>query len=118
MTDEIDRILATDPPPPPSPGFAASVLAAVRTAAATPPPLPFPWRRYLAGLALLSGLSGLAEWIAATQPALAGLGGAFASALVGLADPHLALALAEAAGGLAGAYAVVWLTARLTGARR
>ena len=119
--DELDRILAAEEPPPPSPGFAASVMAAVRTAATAapaPPSLPFPWPRFLAGLGLLTGLSGLTEWLVVTHPALAGLRGALASVCGALADPRLALALAEATGGLAGAYLVVRLAARLVGARR
>jgi hypothetical protein len=119
--DDLDRILASEEPPAPSPQFAANVMAAVRTAATAaplPPPLPFPWPRFLAGLALLSGLSGLTEWLVATHPALAGLRGALRSVFATFADPLLARALAEATGGLAGAYLMVRLAARWAGARR
>jgi len=48
--DQLDQILSSDDVLTPSSGFAASVMDAVRDAAAEPPPLPFPWRRFAAGL--------------------------------------------------------------------
>src|SRR5271157_3295625 len=49
---EIDPILSGQDELLPSAGFVASVMDAVRREAAAPPPIPFPWKRALAGLAL------------------------------------------------------------------
>ena len=49
---EIDPVLSGQDELLPSAGFAASVMDAVRREAAAPPPIPFPWKRALAGLAL------------------------------------------------------------------
>jgi len=54
--DEIDRILSRQDEIVPSSGFAASVMEAVRREAAVPPPIPFPWKRAMAGL-LVGGLA-------------------------------------------------------------
>jgi hypothetical protein len=45
-----------------SSGFAAAVMEAVREVAGEPPPLPFPWRRFAAGLfgCSISAASGIA----------------------------------------------------------
>jgi hypothetical protein len=48
--DQLDQILSSDDVLTPSSGFAAGVMEAVREAASEPPPLPFPWRRFAAGL--------------------------------------------------------------------
>lgn len=49
---EIDPVLAGQNELLPSAGFVASVMDAVRREAAAPPPIPFPWKRALAGLVL------------------------------------------------------------------
>jgi hypothetical protein len=49
---EIDPVLSGQDELLPSAGFVASVMDAVRREAAAPPPIPFPWKRALAGLAL------------------------------------------------------------------
>lgn len=49
-TEEIDRILASEALLEPSAGFASAVLEGVRQQAADPP-LPFPWGRFLGGVA-------------------------------------------------------------------
>ena len=54
--DEIDRILSRQDEIVPSSGFAASVMEAVRREAAVPPPIPFPWKRAMAGL-VVGGLA-------------------------------------------------------------
>jgi len=51
VTDRDPR-LASEPELQPSSGFVASVMDAVREAATEPPPLPFPWRRFVAGIVL------------------------------------------------------------------
>jgi hypothetical protein len=50
MTDDLDRILASDDSLEPSSGFASGVMDAVRRQATEPPPIPFPWRRFSVGL--------------------------------------------------------------------
>jgi hypothetical protein len=47
--DDLDRILSVDEEIIPSSGFVASVMDAVRHHAGAPPPIPFPWKRALAG---------------------------------------------------------------------
>jgi hypothetical protein len=57
--DELDRILSQslgEEELVPSSGFAASVMEAVRREATEPPPIPFPWRRAVAGM-LAAGLT-------------------------------------------------------------
>ena len=54
--DEIDRILSRQDEIVPLSGFAASVMEAVRREAAVPPPIPFPWKRAMAGL-VVGGLA-------------------------------------------------------------
>jgi hypothetical protein len=49
--DELDDVLSRDQPVVPSSGFSTRVMDAVRDAAAAPPPFPFPWSRFIAGLA-------------------------------------------------------------------
>lgn len=48
--DDIDRILADEPPLQPSSGFAAEVMEAVRRESEGPEPLAFPWGRVAPGL--------------------------------------------------------------------
>jgi hypothetical protein len=48
--DDLDRILSVDKEIIPSVGFVASVMDAVRHNGGAPPPIPFPWKRALAGL--------------------------------------------------------------------
>jgi hypothetical protein len=48
--DELDRILSVDEEIIPSSGFVASVMDSVRHDGGSPPPIPFPWKRALAGL--------------------------------------------------------------------
>jgi len=55
---EIERILRVEEQVEPSAGFALQVMAAVRREASTPAPLPFPWRRLLAGIAGCGALIG------------------------------------------------------------
>ncbi|HSS50049.1 MAG TPA: hypothetical protein VLX28_14020, partial [Thermoanaerobaculia bacterium] len=62
IPDDLDRILASEEPLLPSSGFAASVMEQVRETAAAPPPLPFPWLRFLLGLAAVSALAALSSW--------------------------------------------------------
>jgi hypothetical protein len=51
MMDDLDRILSTDDGIEPSSGFANAVMSQVHRVAAEPPPLPFPWGRFVAGVA-------------------------------------------------------------------
>lgn len=49
---EIDPVLSGQNELLPSAGFVATVMDAVRREASAPPPIPFPWKRALAGLVL------------------------------------------------------------------
>jgi len=49
--DELDRILSSDDFLEPSSGFARGVMDAVRSQSTEPPPIPFPWPRFVVGLA-------------------------------------------------------------------
>jgi len=60
--DAIDRILAAEEGMVPSSGFAAAVMERVRDEAATPTPMPFPWRRFVPGLALAAGVFEWSAW--------------------------------------------------------
>jgi hypothetical protein len=92
---QLDQILSSDDVLTPSSGFAAGVMEAVREAAAEPPALPFPWRRFAAGLlgCSLWSASALAlveqiDWSILNQPAaqLAAVAPelAYAAAVLGL----------------------------------
>ena len=50
MMDDLDRILGSEGNVTPSGGFLASVMAAVRACRRYEIPIPFPWKRFAAGL--------------------------------------------------------------------
>jgi hypothetical protein len=50
MSDDLDRVLSSEPAIEPSSRFMHSVMAAVEDAAVEPPPIPFPWWRALPGI--------------------------------------------------------------------
>ncbi len=50
-SDDLDRALTDGGDIVPSSGFVQAVMQAVHAEAAAPPPIPFPWKRVLAGLA-------------------------------------------------------------------
>src|ERR1700683_58327 len=54
----IDRILAAEEELIPSSGFLAATMERVREEAAMPKPIPFPWLRALAGIALAAAVLG------------------------------------------------------------
>jgi hypothetical protein len=54
----INRILATEETLIPSSGFLASVMERVQEEAAAPPPIPFPWKRAIPGMVLVTGTLG------------------------------------------------------------
>ncbi len=54
----IDRILATEEALVPSSGFLVSVMERVHEEAAAPSPIPFPWKRAIPGLVLVTGMIG------------------------------------------------------------
>jgi hypothetical protein len=55
--DDLDRILSSEDLLEPSSDFAMDVMAAVRRHASEPTPLPFPWFRFVAGLAASVGMA-------------------------------------------------------------
>jgi len=55
---EIDRVLSTEVDLIPSSGFMASVMERVQEEAAAPPPIPFPWKRFIPGIVLTTGVFG------------------------------------------------------------
>jgi hypothetical protein len=55
---KIDRILATEEELVPSSGFVSSVMERIAEEAAVPPPIPFPWKRAVPGIVLVSGVLG------------------------------------------------------------
>jgi hypothetical protein len=107
----IDRILAADDQLVPSSGFLATVMERVREEAAAPPPIPFPWKRALPGLVLVTCVLG---WIIfkLVQQGLSTVG------TLPLAIPHLSAAAErplEQAGWVAlalGASLLSWLLSR------
>jgi hypothetical protein len=72
---EIDRILATEEELFPSSGFMASVMERVEQEAAVPAPIQFPWKRFIPGIVLASGVFGwgAVELIRAGVPMLRSL---------------------------------------------
>jgi hypothetical protein len=53
---EIDRILATEEPLIPTSGFLASVMESVREEETAPQPIPFPWKRFVPGILVATGV--------------------------------------------------------------
>ena len=107
--DSIESILrAMDPDLLPSPGFTRRVMESVRREAARPAPIPFPWRRLLAGVAASGAL------IAAGGAALSGsVAEVRLSALAASRVATMAGALGWALAALGGSYLVTWLARRL-----
>jgi hypothetical protein len=54
----INQILATEEALIPSSGFLASVMERVHDEAVAPPPIPFPWKRAIPGIVLVTGTLG------------------------------------------------------------
>ena len=116
-SDDLHRILLSEKPITPSPSFAANVMSRVQSEAEPPFQTPFPWIPFAltAPLVILVVLYGradpalraldqmsykLAEWIAAP------------------ADTALKNAILSAFASLLGTITVIWLSLRLTGAKR
>jgi hypothetical protein len=55
---KIEKILATEEELAPSSGFVSSVMERIAEEAAAPPPIPFPWKRAVPGIVLVSGVLG------------------------------------------------------------
>lgn len=92
--DDLDRILSSEDLLEPSSGFAIDVMAAVRRQAAEPSTLPFPWFRFVVGLAA-SGVMAAAGsvFLRVSEPALT----AMAAPLAPLASVAPQLGYATAA---------------------
>ena len=118
---EIGRILAGEEELLPSSGFAASVMDRVRQEAALPAPLPFPWKRAVAGIVLATGVLGWGS-LELIRNGLPGLGqfwlGLTAQSWWTLTLPHLSVVQMrslEQAGWVAlalGSSLVSWLISR------
>ena len=82
---KIDHILATEEELIPSSGFMASVMERVEEEAAMPPPIPFPWKRFIPGIVLATGVFGWSgiELVRLGLPAMQSLE---------LSTPHLSAA--------------------------
>lgn len=118
IPDDLDRILASEEPLLPSSGFAAAVMEEVQNAVSAPPSLPFPWKRFLLGLATISILAASGGWGIASLSVAEGLSTAFGPAFTVLQAPHVSLALGESAASILGAFLLVRLALSFTGARR
>ena len=68
--NDIDHLLSSEPGLAPSSGFAASVMSAVRDGAEDPP-LPFPWRRFVTGLAVCVLVTGVVALLLLRAPPVA-----------------------------------------------
>ena len=93
---DLDRILSSEEPLSPSSGFAAGVMDAVRTASEQPPPLPFPWARFLPGVAacVIWAIGGVAVMQGiANDDALAIIAGRLAAVAPELGSVAVVLAL-------------------------
>ncbi|UCF32416.1 MAG: hypothetical protein JSV78_08765 [Phycisphaerales bacterium] len=109
MTDDLDRILASEEAVTPSAGFVDRVMKEIRRVCEATAPLHFPWRRFLVGLVggvlctLLSGaillaragsglrFPGMATWI---DPALFSYAGGALLVTIGLAGSLLVVRVA------------------------
>jgi hypothetical protein len=117
IPDDLDRILASEEPMLPSSGFAASVMEQVRETVSAPPPLPFPWKRFLLGLAAISVLAAISGWGIASLPIAETLSTAFGRAFTVLQNPHVSRALGGSVASLLGTFLLVRLALSFTGAR-
>ncbi len=111
--DELDRILAGDATLEPSSGFADAVRERIREGAVLHEPPAFPWRRYLAGLALLLAA---ASWCAVAVARTIGPGApdALQRALSAMLHGPFALPLGLAAAALCVSFVLLTLTFRIT----
>jgi hypothetical protein len=82
---EIDRVLATEEPLIPTSGFLTSVMESVREESVAPAPIPFPWKRIVPGMLLVTGFIswGAFEMIREGLPPITSMQ---------VADPHLSAA--------------------------
>jgi hypothetical protein len=100
MTDDLDRILASDDSLEPSSGFGSGVMDAVRRQAAEPPPIPFPWARFALGLAACVALAAAgADLLARAEPVLSAVAATLAPLTT--AGPELAYSAIAVIGSLA-----------------
>ena len=67
MTDDLDRVLSSEPEIRPSRAFVTTVMNAVEREAATPPPIAFPWLREIP---LMAAPLVLAALVAINAPSL------------------------------------------------
>jgi hypothetical protein len=107
MTDEqIDRLLANEPPIEPSRGFTDSVMRAVYSQADQNSSIPFPWRRLgiALGVCLLVVVVGVMTALRTVKPSFAWIGPEMSETL--------AVALSWLSVTLAGTYALTWISRR------
>ncbi|MGA3264135.1 MAG: hypothetical protein ABSC47_08840 [Terracidiphilus sp.] len=86
--NRIEAILAAEEELIPSSGFLASVMETVQEEARTPPPIPFPWKRAVPGILLVTGVFGWVgfELLRLGLPALGS---------ISLPPPHLTAAIEQ-----------------------
>ena len=109
--DEIDRILSEEEDIIPSSDFVPVVMDAVLREATTPPPIPFPWKRGLAGLA--ASILVLVLFLVVAPPVPA----ADFSALVTILEAATAIEASWIVLALLLSFASVTLSMRLAGGR-
>jgi hypothetical protein len=116
--DDLDRILLSEKPIAPSPSFGADVMSRIQTEAVPRPQLPFPWIPFALSLLLLLILG--APFLR-TDPTLRATYHLFyelSEWVVSPADPALRSAIVSAFASLLGTLILLWLSLRLTDAKR
>jgi len=101
--EELDRIVADEDELVPSSGFLASVMDRVEAEAAGPAPIPFPWKRALAGFVVAAAVL---VWVAVEMTRAVRTEGGLA-----LPSMHMSAAVSPAvqqAGWVALALALAW----------
>lgn len=116
-SDDLQRILLSEKTITPSSSFATDVMSRVQSEAAPPFQTPFPWVPFAltAPLVILIALFGRAD---PALHALNQLSHNLAEWMAAPADPALRNAVLSAFSSLMGTLMVIWLSLRVTGAKR
>jgi len=116
--DDLDRILLSEEPVAPSPSFGADVMSRIQTEAVPRSELSFPWIPLALSLLLLLILDASFLRTDPTPRAAYHLFYDLSEWVVSPADPALRRAVVSAFASLLGTLILLWLSLRLTGAKR